>query len=139
MLAVIIVIGAMLVVAAVLVLRDNEMEEAYDPDQIGWCVELWHIGYGYQVRLCFVETCVLGRVSLYENAVGAIPPMMDGTISREHGMLIEQDGQLLLHNLSAVNPAKINGFRLNGPGCLREGDRIELGESTFLVTKAGPF
>ena len=49
-------------------------------------------------------------------------------------MLYEQDGMLLIWNLSAVNPTVLNGYRINTPQRIVPGDRIELGNSVFLVT-----
>ena len=60
---------------------------------------------------------------------------MDPTVSREHCLLYEQDGMLMVWNMSAVNPAVINGYRLNTPAQLLAGDRLELGNSVYLVTR----
>lgn len=122
--------------AAVLVLsRLRERETLDDPAAWGWYLELWHIGRGYRVGIPFFNTAILGRISLTEYADCFPPPEPDGTVSREHGMLYEDSGTVLFWNLSAVNPAVLNGHRVNSPRPLVPGDRIELGNSVFLVTR----
>lgn len=135
-LALIIIMGAMVIAAAVVVVNSGQYNRRR-PRYVGtnWYVELWNISYGYQVEVRFTNTYVLGRMSLYENITGRRPLEMDATVSREHCMLYEQDGFLLAWNMSAVNPAVVNGFRLNQPAQVLPGDRLELGNSVFLITR----
>ena len=136
LLALIITMGAMAIAAAVLIINSGSPQYRRS-HSIGtnWYVELWNITYGYHVELRFTNTYVLGRMSLYDNILDRRPMEMDPTVSREHCLLFEQDGMLLAWNLSAVNPAVINGYRLNEPAQVLPGDRIELGNSVFLVTR----
>ena len=131
--SVMLVFAAMAIAVMVLVMRLHQEEETDDQSGENWYVELWNIRQGYQVEFQFANTCILGRLSLFENA--SVPVQMDPTISREHCMLYEQDGALLVWNMSEVNPAAINGHRLNQPMQLICGDRIELGNSVYLVTR----
>lgn len=133
-LAVIVVLGAM-VVAVVLMM--NRFSQPEQQSVIGtlWHLEMWNIATGYQVDIRFLNTFVLGRVSVYDNIISRRPMETDPTISREHCMLYEQNGLLLAWNMSAVNPAAVNGYRLNAPRQIIPGDRIELGNSTFLITR----
>lgn len=133
--SVIMVLGAMAIAATVLVMRNLQRDEGGYPNMGNWHVELWNICYGYQVDMRFANTCILGRATLYDHVVGRRPLETDPTISREHCMLYEQDGMLLAWNMSAVNPAAINGYRLNQPVQVMPGDRVELGNSVFLVTR----
>lgn len=135
-LALIIIMGAMVIAVTVLIVNSGQPNRRR-PSYTGtnWHVELWNISYGYQVELRFTNTCVLGRMSLYDNILGRRPMELDPTVSREHCMFYEQDGMLLAWNMSAVNPAVINGFRLNQPAQVLPGDRLELGNSVFLITR----
>jgi len=134
-LIIVLLLGAMAIAAAILYVSAGRQERTMYPASTAWHVEMWNIRDGYQVDLRFFNTCVLGRMSLYDNIVSRFPPQTDPTISREHCMLYEQDGMLFAGNLSAVNPAAINGFRLNIPRQVIPGDRVELGNSVFLVTR----
>lgn len=100
-----------------------------------WSVELWNISQGFRVNLLFQSNSILGRNNLYSAITSYSSPEIDNTISREHCMLYEQDGMIWVWNLSAVNPATINGIRLNNPQPLIPGHRLGLGTSTFLVTR----
>lgn len=99
-----------------------------------WHVELWNIRYGYKVDLCFNHSQAVGRYHLLPGPLTGQHVPEDNTISREHILLYEQNGILWIWNLSNVNPANINGYRLNEPQQLQLGTRIELGNSVFLLT-----
>ena len=56
------------------------------------------------------------------------------TVSRLHAKLTQEDKDWRLTNLSATNPASVNGKPLpadNGSVVLRDGDRVEMGEVVF--------
>ena len=130
-----IVFGAMAIAIAMLLTRADRNVRSTGYESSSWRIELWNISNGYRVDLHFVNTCVLGRMSIYQNIVEGHPMEQDCTISREHCMLYEQDGMILIWNMSAVNPAAINGYRLNIPQQIVPGDRLELGNSVFLLTR----
>lgn len=133
--AALVVICTALAVLLVSVLEDRR-KEAQSIQMAGlWELELWNIAQGFQVDLIFSGSMTLGRSSLYSNVRGNLPAQVDTTISREHCMLYEQNGILLIWNLSSVNPAVINGCRLNSSRQIFPGDRLELGNSVFLVTR----
>lgn len=122
--------------AIIVILYHNDRREmdqcAVRPN---WCVELWNIRHGYKVDVDFHCSTVVGRYTLYNTAVQMQLGLTDTCISREHILLYEQNEALWVWNLSAVNPAAINGHRLNTPQLLVPGIRLELGKSVFLVTK----
>lgn len=135
-LALIIIMGAMIIAAAVLILHSrqpNERKQHYPG--ASWLVELWNIGCGCRMELRFTNTYILGRLSMYDHVSGCWPVEPDQTVSREHCMLYDQDGALWAWNMSAVNPAAINGFRLNQPVQVMPGDRLEMGSSVYLITR----
>lgn len=135
-LAIMIILCAMAIGAAVVFMRTTKPEDNRNHYEMNlWHVEMWHIRYGYQVDLRFMNTCTMGRAALAQCIVRNHPSQIDPTISREHCMFYEQGGVLLAWNMSAVNPAVINGYRLNQPVQLMPGDRLELGNSVFLVTR----
>lgn len=134
-LAVVLLLGGIAIAAAILYVNNRHQDELAYPAAAVWHVEMWSIRDGYQVDYRFYNTCVIGRNTLYERIVGRYPSQPDTTVSREHCMLYEQNGVLYAGNLSAVNPAVINGYRLNIPTQLMPGDRLELGNSVFLITR----
>lgn len=133
LLAMIVILGLMLIAISVMILRDRKTEEAMLQPAM-WRIELWNILRGYRMELQFENTYVLGRSSIAAMNGTVQPYMLDNTVSREHCMLYEQDGQLYVWNMSVVNPTVLNGYRVNAPQRLMPGDRIELGNSVFLVT-----
>lgn len=135
LLIVVILLGGMAIAAAWLYAGASRQDKELYPAATAWYVEMWSIRDGHRVDLRFYNTCVLGRMTLLEHMSGGYPRQPDSTVSREHCMLYEQDGMLFAGNLSAVNPAIINGYRLNFPRQLCPGDRLELGNSVFLVTR----
>lgn len=100
-----------------------------------WNVEMWSIGQGFCVNLVFMNNTILGRGIIYSTCQGLSQEEMDRCISREHCMLYEQEGTIWIWNLSAVNPATVNGMPLNVPRPLLPGQRLGMGKSTFLVTR----
>lgn len=132
---VMLILGAMAIGITVLVMRSRQQEQGAFPRYGNWRVEMWSVGSGYQLAIPFTNTCVLGRTTLFDYVTGGRWPEMDPTISREHCMLYEQNGMILVWNMSAINPASLNGHRLNQPIQLVPGDRLELGNSVFLVTR----
>lgn len=133
LLAMIVILGGMLITIAIMVLGDRKNEDAMQPPTM-WRVELWNILRGYRMELQFENTYIMGRASIAALNGTVQPYMVDNTVSREHCMLYEQDGQLYVWNMSVVNPTVLNGYRMNAPQRLMPGDRIELGNSVFLVT-----
>lgn len=133
LLSMIVILGTMVIAVAILAMQDRRGEEVVTPSSV-WRVELWNILRGYRLELRFENTYVLGRSSITVSNGGAYPMEMDNTVSREHCMLYEQDGMLFVWNLSMVNPTVLNGYRVNAPQRIVPGDRIELGNSVFLVT-----
>lgn len=135
-LALIIIFGVMMIAIAMIFVDSVPAYGRKHPYAgTNWYVELWNISYGYQVELRFTNTYVMGRMSLHDNIMGRRPMEFDPTISREHCMVYEQDGMLLAWNMSAVNVAMLNGYRLNQPAQIFPGDRLELGNSVFLITR----
>jgi hypothetical protein len=100
-----------------------------------WNVEMWSISQGFCVNLVFVNNTILGRNIIYSAYPNVPQEEIDRCISREHCMIYEQEGTIWVWNLSAVNPATINGVRLNVPHPLLPGNRLGMGNSTFLVTR----
>lgn len=122
--------------AAIVLLNHYGRQESWEQTPYGkWVVELWNIQYGFRVDLDFQNSFVLGRYSLYNTAIQMQNIEADNCISREHVLLYDQGGMLWVWNLSTVNPAMINGHRLNSAQRIVPGMRLELGNSVFLVTK----
>ena len=121
----------------VIVLCDRVRQNNIPPSYYSatWNVEMWNIGQGFCVNLVFSNNTILGRNVIYSACPNVPQQELDRCISREHCMIYEQDGAIWVWNLSAVNPATINGIRLNIPRPLLPGNRLGMGNSTFLVTR----
>ncbi len=132
LLGVIIILGVMMIAAAILAMGGCGEDELTEQPAL-WRVEIWNILRRHRVELQFENTCILGRSSAAVSN-GIYPVELDNTVSREHCMFCDQDGVLLVWNLSAVNPTVLNGYRLNMPQRVTPGDRLELGSSVFLIT-----
>lgn len=133
---VIVAIAASAVAAVVVLLNHYDRQGNLEQSQYGkWNVELWSIQYGFRVDLEFQNSMVLGRYTLYNTEVQMQQIEVDNCISREHVLLYDQGGMLWAWNMSAVNPAMINGHRLNSTQRIIPGIRLELGNSVFLVTR----
>lgn len=131
----ILISGVVIITVVVLLTRGNTNEDSNYRRTPGWHVEMWHISAGYRIDLNFVNTYTIGRLNLSSQTAGNWPGQIDTSISREHCLLYEQNGVLLAWNMSAINPAAINGYRINQPEQIVPGDRLELGNSVFLITR----
>lgn len=135
-LAILAVITVMALAAVALILSSRKADDEDQTSEPKWAVELWNAQYGYRVGFYFEEACVLGRLSLCQNVIGDVPPVMERTVSREHCMLYGQNRILFAWNMSAINPTKLNGYPLSEqPSPVMPGDQITMGNSTFLVTR----
>lgn len=129
------IVGSATATAVVLLNHYGKQESIEQPRCGRWMVELWNIRHGFRVDLQFQNNIVVGRYSLYSPAAQMRNVEPDNCISREHLMLYDQGGVLWVWNLSTVNPAQINGHRLDSAQRIIPGMRLELGNSVFLVTK----
>lgn len=59
----------------------------------------------------------------------------DSTVSRKHAKLNRTPEGIYLKNLSKVNATLINGEESDEPVLLKEGDRVLIGETTFLFSE----
>ena len=132
-----VVLFVMIAITIVVVVSCSDRERTVKKvfNKPNWIVEMWHIRYGIPFQFLFPNVLVIGRDSVAIHNKHDAPPIIDSTISREHCMIYEQNDSIWVWNLSVTNPAAVNGQRLNVPRMLFPGDRLELGNSTFLVTK----
>ncbi|MBU6383556.1 MAG: type III secretion system inner membrane ring subunit SctD [Verrucomicrobia bacterium] len=59
----------------------------------------------------------------------------DGTVSRKHVRLNKTPDGIYFKNLSRTNPALVNDAEFSEPVLLKEGDRIQIGSTTFLYSE----
>lgn len=59
----------------------------------------------------------------------------DSTVSRKHAKLHRSPEGIYLKNFSKINPTLINGEEHREPILLKEGDRVLIGETTFLFSE----
>jgi type III secretion system YscD/HrpQ family protein len=59
----------------------------------------------------------------------------DSTVSRKHAKLNQTAEGIFLTNLSKVNPTLINNEESKDPTLLKEGDHVQIGETTFLFSE----
>lgn len=62
----------------------------------------------------------------------------DSTVSRRHAHLIKTPDGIYLENISSVNPALINDEEHEGPVLLKEGDKVQIGNTIFLYSEQPP-
>ena len=62
----------------------------------------------------------------------------DPMVSRKHAICRLTDAGYLLENLSAINPASVNGKTLESPIVLQEGDLVQIGNIFFRFTFEKP-
>lgn len=62
----------------------------------------------------------------------------DPMIGRKHVMITLKDQEFFLENLSAVNPATLNGEEVSAPTLLKEGDTLQMGSSFLRFTLIDP-
>lgn len=59
----------------------------------------------------------------------------DSTVSRKHAKIQRTKDGLFIKNFSKVNPTLVNHEEVRGNVRLKEGDRIQIGETTFLFSE----
>lgn len=59
----------------------------------------------------------------------------DSTVSRAHAKITKTNEGFVLQNLSKVNPTLINDEEVKNPTLLKEGDKILIGETTFMFSE----
>lgn len=59
----------------------------------------------------------------------------DSTVSRKHARLSRTEEGIHLKNLSRVNPSLVNDEQHKKPVLLQEGDRVQIGATTFLFSE----
>lgn len=62
----------------------------------------------------------------------------DPMIARKHVIITLKDQEFFLENLSAVNPAELNGEEISAPTLLKEGDTLQMGSSFLRFTLIDP-
>jgi type III secretion system YscD/HrpQ family protein len=62
-------------------------------------------------------------------------PIVDSTVSRKHARLTKNFNGIYLENLSKVNPTLINKEEIEEPTLLKEGDRVQIGNTVFLFSE----
>lgn len=76
------------------------------------------------------ETWIVGRDPDVSDFV-----LEDSTVSRRHLRLTRTDEGIFLENLSRVNPTLVNDEKISHKVLLKEGDRLQVGHSTFLYSE----
>ncbi len=64
--------------------------------------------------------------------------LQDQSISRRHCRVVSRDGRYFLEDLGSQNGTAVNGKRIEKPREIREGDVIEIGESSLRVVGDRP-
>ncbi len=59
----------------------------------------------------------------------------DSTVSRKHAKLYRSVDGIYLQNFSKVNPTLVNNEEQREPILLKEGDRVQVGETTFIFSE----
>lgn len=88
---------------------------------------------GYVVRLEEGEEWIIGR-----DPDVCYTVIEDPMVSRKHLMIHLTDDGFQIENLSAVNPAQVNGRNIEEPHLLQEGDAVQVGNTFMRFTTADP-
>lgn len=81
------------------------------------------------------------RLSDERMGIGRVPSnaicLNDGAISEQHAALRYQPetGEFLLHDLASANGTKVNGTIVGAPVALKDGDTIELGQTSLVFKR----
>ena len=63
--------------------------------------------------------------------------LRDPSVSRFHADIRAEAGQFVLYSMGSAG-TKVNGHNLSAPQMLQEGDRIDIGDTTFVFTRTLP-
>ena len=63
--------------------------------------------------------------------------LRDPSVSRFHADIRAEAGQYVLYSMGSAG-TKVNGHNLSAPQMLQEGDRVEIGDTTFVFTRNLP-
>jgi two-component system, NtrC family, sensor kinase len=84
-----------------------------------------------QKRYELSPPCILGR------GANADLIFSDPTISQQHALITEIDGQPWIKDLESANGVYINNHKIVGKAPIKVGDSIRLGQTRFLVLETG--
>jgi pSer/pThr/pTyr-binding forkhead associated (FHA) protein/NADPH-dependent 2,4-dienoyl-CoA reductase/sulfur reductase-like enzyme len=83
------------------------------------------------------QTQVIGRAGTGAVEAGTLA-LEDGHASRRHAQIeVAEDGKAIVQDLGSRNGTFLNGSRLAAPQALRDGDLLQIGETTLRFTLAG--
>src|SRR5262245_23548376 len=60
--------------------------------------------------------------------------IVDGTVSKEHAEIVEQNGGYAIRDLGSRNGTRVNGVEVRGTLPIQAGDHIEIGQVMLSVT-----
>ncbi|HSX13905.1 MAG TPA: type III secretion system inner membrane ring subunit SctD [Chlamydiales bacterium] len=85
---------------------------------------------GQVLNLSIGDEWIIGRSSDVADLI-----IDDSTVSRKHAKLHKTKDGIFIKNFSKVNPTLVNMEEVRGNVLLKEGDRIQIGETTFLFSE----
>lgn len=99
-----------------------------EPDAIAWFLILTGPSRGEHLKLG--SRTILGRASTCDVVV------QDSLVSREHAMIVFDDGEFTVVDLSSSNGTSVNGQRITTRQSLRHQDEIRVGDTSLLFVQA---
>jgi type III secretion system YscD/HrpQ family protein len=85
---------------------------------------------GLVLNLSRGDEWIIGRSSDVANLI-----IDDSTVSRKHAKIFKNKDGLFIKNFSKVNPTLVNLEEVRGNVPLKEGDRVQIGETTFIFSE----
>lgn len=85
---------------------------------------------GLVLNLSSGDEWIIGRSSDVANFI-----IDDSTVSRKHAKIFKNKEGLCIKNFSKVNPTLVNLEEVRGNILLKEGDRVQIGETTFIFSE----
>lgn len=96
----------------------------------GVYVQLYDVNTGREYKTYLERELIIGRTPA--KAQSAVFVLNDVMVSQKHCRIYRQGEQILLQDLSSTNHTWLNGGMVEGAVPLTFGDKITVGQSTFL-------
>jgi DNA-binding NtrC family response regulator len=82
-----------------------------------------------------VRYTVVGEVTIGRSPSCEIP-ILDGKVSRRHARVFLIEGKAMVEDLGSRNGTRVNGAKLKQPAPIQAGDKVQVGEATFIFEGA---
>ena len=99
-----------------------------------WEIQLWNQATNRLYRKRFTSQVMLGRFLPGTELFWQMRLDDDPTISREHCVIYDRGGFLIIENISTINPTRIDGKQIMTPILFQQGNMLTMGNSSYYVS-----